>query len=157
MFYSCFFRSSLLLNNKKSLVKWSLSLSSWSFSTPHQIMEVLFVLVLLVSITSSIQDLCIPSALHWQKKNLYFVDTTILDSQDLLLPTLPECVDYCGSISYNQVVHFNEMTTQCTCLNIEARHVEFSRVLSHNSDIKTEVVMQTLDESKYTGDMFHLS
>ena len=111
-------------------------------------MKVLSVLVLFVSITSSVQDICIPSSIHWQKKNLYFVDTTILNSQDFLFSTLPECVDYCGSISHNQIVHFNEMTTQCTCLNIEARHVEFSRILSHSSDIKTEVMMQTLDESK---------
>ena len=63
----------------------------------------------------SVQDICIPS-LEWNKDNMYFLNTNILDNGVSQFPNLPSCVDNCGSVFYNEIVYYNEMSAKCICM-----------------------------------------
>ena len=107
------------------------------------------VILLWLCITKTVQDTCTPSNVKWQTRNLYFLNTDILSSDVLRFPNLPACVDYCGSISYNQIVHYDEATTSCICFNIATKHLTYTQRLVRNHENEKMVVMQIRDESEY--------
>ena len=104
-------------------------------------------LILFACITISVQDICMPS-IQWNKKRMHFLNTDILDSNTQQFPKLHSCVDYCGSVSHNEIVYYNKMSMKCTCMRIQVKHFYYSQQLIPNPSNEKQVVMHILNESK---------
>ena len=102
----------------------------------------------LYTVLAAASETCIPSKVKWQQRDAYFMNTTILNNNVMLVSNLPKCVDSCGEIYYNEIVYYDSETKYCVCFNIKTKHYKYSQRLYRNSENDKRVVIQELDESK---------